>query len=101
MQNEVPWKDSLLEYGLRYHWECERYDQTVCRAVNQKGYSVPTTSGENALVSKNSRDVRNVLIEEIVSAGLASRPEAARLLRQAIKDSESTFGLEFAKEKYG
>jgi len=94
LQNEIPAVNPLLDYGMRYHRECEDYDQTVCVNRNSRGIAIP--QGEEVrLVNHNSIKVRKRLAGELVNAGLATPSNVAEKLKEAIDTAAYPFDLEW------
>ncbi len=54
----------LYDIAKQYHEETEAYDQTVCRAKNERGVAIPTNAYELKLISLNAQKVRNRLLNE-------------------------------------
>lgn len=98
-QNVPPSEDSLVEYGLRYHRECEEYDLTVCTQRNKAGFAIPISDHEASLIARHSIQVRKQLADELVEAGL-SRPETSlEMIKDAIGQAVDRFRREWARER--
>lgn len=98
MLNEPPAVDPLMEYGLRYHRECEEYDQKVCSHINERGIAMPV-GAEIAEVTRNATNVRNKLRYELVTAGLARPEDSYSKIQEAIKMASRPFEKEWERKR--
>ena len=98
-QNQPPTgPDPLLEYGLRYHRECEAYDQQVCRRKNHRGFGVPE-GNEHSLVNRNAKLVRRRLADDLIAADLATPENAIEKMREAIAMAGEPFRREWDRQR--
>lgn len=93
--------DPLMEYGLRYHRECEAYDQMVCHHRSQEGIAIPRDSRQLALVNVNASLVRARLANELIAAGLAKPENASSAMHDAIRMSSDVFQREWRRNRRG
>lgn len=96
MQASTPDK-TLTEYGLRYHRECEAYDQQVCARKNRRGIAIPE-GNEYSLVNRNAKLVRRRLANELIAANLASPDNAIDKMQKAISMANYAFDREWDRE---
>ena len=83
--------DPLMEYGRKYHKECEEYDRSICSTINIHGIAIPQTIEEFKLSVLNSIEVKERLKSEMIAAGLASPEEASAKIQEAICKSYCVF----------
>lgn len=98
--NEPPDADPLLEYGLRYHRECEAFDQTVCSRKGMHGIAMPATNEERGLVNRNAKDTFFRISCELATAGLASADNKAFRMQDAIHMAHPAFAREWDRQQY-
>jgi len=92
--------DPLMEYGLRYHRECEEYDAIVCVRKNHRGFGMPE-GPERLLVNRNAMLVRRRLANELIEAGLATEEDAIGKMRDAIAMAGEPFRREWDRVRAG
>lgn len=83
--------DPFIEFGLRYHRECEAFDQAVCSNRDRYGFAIPADGRERRLINRNARNVKDRLLKEL---GQCSKSR----LQKAIRDSSRLFEIEFKKQ---
>lgn len=98
MLNEPPAVDPLMEYGLRYHRECEEFDQQVCSGVNERGIAMPV-GNEIAVITRNATLVRNRLRDELVAKGLARPEDSYSKMQEAIRMASRVFEKEWDRKR--
>lgn len=92
--------DPLMEYGMRYHRECEEYDARVCVRKNHRGFGMPE-GHERSLVNRNAMVVRRRLANELIEAELANEENAISKMRDAIAMAREPFRKEWDSERSG
>ena len=93
-QNDPPDDAILMEYGLRYHRECEQFDQIVCEKRDKRGIAVPSHQ-ERRLVIQNAKAVEKRLLSDLSAKLKLSATEAEDMMRYAIKISAIQFAYEW------
>lgn len=91
-----PEPSPLIEFGLRYHRQCEAYDQGVCSGLDHNGFGVPLDGRERRLVDANALQVRASLVRELMEMDASIGHEAAKKqIRNAIRGTGRIFEAEW------